>query len=301
MKLVTVKHQGADNLGVQSGDHIEIPALTVSAAETPRSMLELIDAGEEGLSKLREAAEQRSEGVHISVSQAQLLAPIPRPRANVICLGWNYMDHIQESASAKVRDADLPEHPVVFTKAVGSVVGPFDDIPFDAEFSTQMDWEVELGVVIGRPGRGISEDDALDHVFGYTVINDVSIRDVQFRHQQFFLGKSADGTCPIGPCIVTADEISDPQDLDLSCRVNGETKQESNTRFQIFNLRKTISILSKGMTLRAGDIIATGTPSGVGFARKPPEFLSPGDEVECEVQNVGLIRNRVVERSDSGK
>ncbi len=295
MKLVTVKHQGAEYLGIQSDDHVVLPALSTPKEGIPRSMLALIGAGEDGLSQLKEFTDPEATGVRVSLADAELLAPIPTPPANIICLGWNYLEHIEESASAAVRDRELPEHPVVFTKAVGSVIGPFDPIPLNASFSSQWDWEVELGVIIGKPGRGISEADALDHIFGYTVINDISVRDVQFRHQQFFLGKSADGACPMGPCVVTADDIADPQALDLSCRVNGETKQASNTRYQIFDIRRTISILSQGMTLRAGDIIATGTPSGVGFARKPPEFLKPGDVVECEVEEIGLIRNPVVD------
>jgi 2-keto-4-pentenoate hydratase/2-oxohepta-3-ene-1,7-dioic acid hydratase in catechol pathway len=298
MKLVTLRHQGAEYLGIQSGDHVVLPALSTPKEGIPRNMLSLISAGDDGLSMLQKFIDPESTGVRIPLDEATLLAPVPTPPANVICLGWNYQEHIEESASAKVRDRELPEHPVVFTKAVGSVIGPFDPIPLDARFSRQWDWEVELGVIIGKPGRRITESAALDHVFGYTVINDISIRDVQFRHQQFFLGKSADGACPMGPCVVTADDLPDPQALDLSCRVNGETKQASNTRYQIFGVAKTISILSQGMTLRAGDIIATGTPSGVGFARKPPEFLKPGDVVECQVQGIGLLRNPVVESED---
>jgi 2-keto-4-pentenoate hydratase/2-oxohepta-3-ene-1,7-dioic acid hydratase in catechol pathway len=298
MKLVTLRHQGAEYLGIQSGDHVVLPALSTPKEGIPRNMLSLISAGDDGLSMLQKFIDPESTGVRIPLDEATLLAPVPTPPANVICLGWNYQEHIEESASAKVRDRELPEHPVVFTKAVGSVIGPFDPIPLDARVSRQWDWEVELGVIIGKPGRRITESAALDHVFGYTVINDISIRDVQFRHQQFFLGKSADGACPMGPCVVTADDLPDPQALDLSCRVNGETKQASNTRYQIFGVAKTISILSQGMTLRAGDIIATGTPSGVGFARKPPEFLKPGDVVECQVQGIGLLRNPVVESED---
>jgi 2-keto-4-pentenoate hydratase/2-oxohepta-3-ene-1,7-dioic acid hydratase in catechol pathway len=297
MKLVTLIHQGAQHLGIQRDDHVVVPALSAPEAGMPGSMLSLIGAGDDGLSMLEEFAGAESS-MRIPLTEARLLAPIPAPPANVICLGWNYQEHIEESASADVRGRELPEHPVVFTKAVGSVIGPFDPIPLDPGFSRQWDWEVELAVIIGKPGRRIAESKALEHVFGYTVINDVSIRDVQFRHQQFFLGKSADGACPMGPCVVTADEIPDPQSLDLSCRVNGETKQASNTRHQIFGIAKTISILSRGMTLRAGDIIATGTPSGVGFARKPPEFLKPGDVVECEVQGIGVLRNPVVEAED---
>jgi 2-keto-4-pentenoate hydratase/2-oxohepta-3-ene-1,7-dioic acid hydratase in catechol pathway len=184
---------------------------------------------------------------------------------------------------------------VFFTKATTAVAGPHADIPFDANVSTQMDWEVELGVVIGKAGKNIPRDRAFEHVFGYTVINDVSARDIQNSHGgQFFKGKSLDGACPMGPWIVTRDEIPDPHALPLRCRVNGVVKQESNTSDFIFDIPALIEWLSKGMTLLPGDVIATGTPSGVGFARTPPEFLKPGDVVECEVEGIGTIRNRVV-------
>lgn len=273
-----------------------MPSLLTPSPAVADNMLGLIESGSDGLEALRQLLEDSPNECRVPLTEIELLAPIPKPPGNVICLGWNYLEHIEESADAEAHDSKLPAHPVVFTKAVGSVCGPFDEIPFDPDFSTEMDWEVELGVIIGKPGRKIPEAQAYDHIFGYTVINDISIRDVQFKHQQFFLGKSADGACPMGPHIVTSDEVEDPQNLDLACRVNGETKQASNTRLMIFNIANTIATLSKGMTLRAGDIIATGTPSGVGFARKPPEFLKPGDVVESEVQSVGLIRNHVTER-----
>jgi 2-keto-4-pentenoate hydratase/2-oxohepta-3-ene-1,7-dioic acid hydratase in catechol pathway len=212
-----------------------------------------------------------------------------------MCLGWNYADHAQESAAASKRHYKLPEHPVVFTKAVTSITGPYADITLDPQISTQIDWEVELAVVIGTRGRGIAVQDAMRHVFGYTVVNDITARDVQSRHKQFFLGKSLDASSPMGPAIVT-DEIPDPQQLALRCWVNGALKQESTTAMQIFDVANTVSILSRGMTLEPGDIIATGTPSGVGFARTPPEFLTDGDVVECEVEDVGRLRNRTVAR-----
>jgi 2-keto-4-pentenoate hydratase/2-oxohepta-3-ene-1,7-dioic acid hydratase in catechol pathway len=299
MKLLTCFFEGRELLGIESGEYAILPGLNAAAATLPGDMLALIDSGDESLQRLRVFAEAAPDSCRVPLQNVELMPPITTPRSNVVCLGWNYLEHIEESAGAAVRDRQIPEHPVVFTKAVGSVTGPFGDILFDPDFSTEVDWEVELGVIIGKRGLKIEEDEALGHVFGYTVINDVSIRDVQFRHQQFFIGKSADGACPMGPCIVTADEIPDPQALDLRCRVNGETKQDSNTRYQIFDVARTIAILSRGMTLHPGDIIATGTPSGVGFARKPPEFLKPGDVVECEIKGIGVIRNQVVERSDA--
>ena len=191
--------------------------------------------------------------------------------------------------------AELPQHPIVFTKNLTSMNSPGGDIPCHAGVTTQLDWEVELAVVIGVGGRGIAREHALRHVFGYSVINDVTARDLQFRHKQYFIGKSLDGTCPMGPVIVTADDIPDPQALDLKSWVNGALKQSSNTRQQIFTVAELIHVLSRGMLLEPGDIISTGTPSGVGFARKPPEFLRPGDVVECEVENIGRLKNKVVE------
>lgn len=175
--------------------------------------------------------------------------------------------------------------------------GPYSDIAIDTNVSAKMDWESELGVIIGKSGLGIKEEDALSHVFGYTVINDVTARDRQKWHKQFFIGKSYQGCCPMGPVIVTADEIDDPHNLDLRSWVNGDLKQESNTKYQIFSIASVIATLSQGMQLEAGDIIATGTPSGVGYARTPPEFLMPGDVVECEVERIGKISNKIVERT----
>jgi 2-keto-4-pentenoate hydratase/2-oxohepta-3-ene-1,7-dioic acid hydratase in catechol pathway len=173
------------------------------------------------------------------------------------------------------------------------VTGPYGSIPFDAAVSDQLDWEAELAVVIGRSGKNIPESEAMDYVFGYTVANDVSARDLQRQGKQFFKGKSLDGTCPMGPWIVTTAELTDPHNLRITSRVNGETKQDSNTDKMIFNIPATIAYLSRGMTLLPGDIISTGTPSGVGFARTPPEFLQPGDVVECEIEQIGTIRNGV--------
>jgi 2-keto-4-pentenoate hydratase/2-oxohepta-3-ene-1,7-dioic acid hydratase in catechol pathway len=207
----------------------------------------------------------------------------------------NYVEHARESAEARGREFKQHQHPVFFTKATHAINGPGAAIPFDAAVSEQIDFEAELAVIIGRGGKNISSVKALDHVFGYTCLNDVSARDLQTQHSQFFKGKSLDGACPIGPWIVTADELPDPQQLNITCRVNGVTKQDSNTRYMIFNIPTVIEILSRGMTLDAGDIIATGTPSGVGFARKPPEFLKPGDVVEVEIEGIGILRNRIGE------
>jgi 2-keto-4-pentenoate hydratase/2-oxohepta-3-ene-1,7-dioic acid hydratase in catechol pathway len=230
------------------------------------------------------------------LSAVQLHAPIPRPAKNVFCVGRNYAAHVKEGAAAYNREVKLPEVPVFFTKAPTTVSGPFDDVPLHADVTQQLDWEVELAVVIGREGRNISRADALSHVFGYSVLNDITGRDLQQRHTQWFKGKSLDGSCPIGPVIVTADEFGDPQAKRVSLRINGVTKQDATTADMIFPVATIIEWLSKGLTLEPGDIIATGTPEGVGMGRTPQEWLQAGDIVEAEVDGIGVIRNRIVER-----
>ena len=289
MRLVTCVFEQQRCLGVVVGSDVFFSAQASDAPEF-RDMLALIDGGKTALGRLAAAI---SSFNRVPLTQVELLAPMPRPRKNIMCLGWNYFDHAKESAAVGGRTAEIPEHPVVFTKSVTSVNGPYADIPAQPEVTQQLDWEVELGVVIGTGGRGITEARALDHVFGYTVINDISARDVQFRHKQYFLGKSLDGACPMGPWLVTSDEFTDPQNLQLRSWVNGDLKQNANTRDMIFSVARTIAILSRGMTLEPGDIIATGTPAGVGFARTPPEFMKAGDVVECEVDGIGRIKNRI--------
>ena len=236
-----------------------------------------------------------SVGAVQKIADVQLTSPIPLPRKNIMCLGHNYAEHARESNAARGVTATESEPPMIFTKATTTANGPYSPIVIYPTVSKQIDWEAELGVVIGKVGKNIREEDALDYVFGYTVLNDVSARDIQFRHKQFFLGKSLDGYCPMGPWIVTADEIADPQQLPIRLRVNGVTKQESNTSNMIVSVRQIIALLSHNMTLEPGDIIATGTPSGVGFARNPPEFLKAGDVVETEIEGIGLLKNPVVQ------
>jgi 2-keto-4-pentenoate hydratase/2-oxohepta-3-ene-1,7-dioic acid hydratase in catechol pathway len=188
----------------------------------------------------------------------------------------------------------LPDVPIFFTKAATSVSGPYDSIPWDRSATQQIDYEAELGVIIGTGGKNISRERALSHVFGYTVINDVSARDLQFGHKQWFKGKSLDGFCPMGPLVVTADEFGDPQRKRITLRVNGETRQDATTGDMLFSVAAIIEQLSRGMTLEPGDIIATGTPEGVGLGRTPPVYLEHGDVVETEIEGIGLLRNRVV-------
>ncbi len=284
MKLVTY------TVGHQVSIGAVEPRGVIDLSAIAPDMLALIEGGSAALDRARAAIASASSA--IPIDSVALLAPIPAPRRNVICLGQNYHGHAREMASARQEER---KPPTFFTKATHTVNGPYAGIPFDASVSAQIDGEAELGVVLGRGGRHIPIERALDHVFGYVALNDVSARDLQYRSSQFFIGKSLDGACPLGPWIVTADEIPDPQNLRVTCRVNGVTKQDGNTGQMIYDVASIISILSRSMTLDVGDIIATGTPSGVGYARQPPEFLKPGDVVEVEIEKIGMLRNRVGE------
>lgn len=294
MKIATCFYQDRSHLAIVRGRTALLPGL-ISRLPAFSGVLELIRDFNRARQLLEALSESEKDRATFSLDEIELLAPIPRPAKNVMCLGLNYADHVKETSAAGNGEARLPEHPIVFTKNVTSITGPDTEIPYDPAATEQLDWEVELGVIIGKPGYAIDPADAMDHVFGYTVVNDISARDLQFRHKQFFIGKSLDGGCPMGPWIVTADEISDPHALAIRCAVNGVTKQDSSTRHMIFDLPAVISTLSRGMTLEAGDIIATGTPDGVGFARTPPEFLQPGDEVVCEIEGIGVLRNTIAQ------
>ena len=265
----------------------------LSANGGPASLLALIQAGPPMWQRAAALVEAVGTAGH-PLDAVRLHAPIPRPLKNVFCLGLNYVAHAKESAAARNKETKIPDVPVIFSKVPTTVNGPFDDVPVDRTVTNQVDWEVELGVVIGTPGRNIARGGALGHVFGYTVINDISARDVQIAHGgQWFKGKSLDGSCPMGPCIVTADEFGDPQAKRLQCRVNGVSKQDATTADMIFPVATIIEWLSKGLTLEAGDVIATGTPQGVGMGRTPQEFLQDGDVVDTEIEGIGTLRNTV--------
>ena len=296
MKLVTYSPlpsgEPRPGLVLEGNRIVDIPQ-ALGASEATASMLGIIRAGAAMLAQLRTLA-GKSPVATTALADAKLHAPIPRPAKNVFCVGWNYIEHFEEGAKKLHDDRELPKHPAFFSKAPTAVTGPYDAIPFPGHVSTAMDWEVELGLVIGTGGKDIAEGDAMRHVFGYTVINDVTLRDVQRRHGgQWHKGKSFDGTCPMGPWIVTADELGDPNDLRVQCRVNGVSKQDSSTRYLYFKLPRLIAELSAGMTLEPGDILSTGTPPGVGYARTPSEFLKPGDLLETEVERIGVMRNTV--------
>jgi 2-keto-4-pentenoate hydratase/2-oxohepta-3-ene-1,7-dioic acid hydratase in catechol pathway len=252
------------------------------------------DSWQRTAQRLHSASSDTASTRRYPLADVRWHAPLPRPLKNVICLGLNYKSHAIESATAFGRETKIPTVPVFFTKAPTTVSGPYDAIPWDQAVSAEVDYEAELGVIIGLGGKNIARAKALGHVFGYTVINDVSARDLQRRHLQWFKGKSLDGFCPMGPVVVTSDEFGDPQNKMLTLRVNGDRRQSANTADMLFAVDVIIEFLSKGMTIEAGDIIATGTPEGVGFGRTPPEFLKEGDVVETEIEGIGVMRNRVV-------
>ena len=233
------------------------------------------------------------------LADVKVLAPIDQPRRNIFCVGKNYHEHAAEfqnsgfDSSAK-NGEHAPEAPVLFTKPASTIIGPGDKIPRHTSVTSQLDYEAELGVVIGKAGRNISKANAMDYVFGYTVINDFTARDLQKLHRQWFLGKSLDGFCPMGPYLVTADEV-DGQNIDVKCWVNGDLRQNSNTSNLIFDIPTLIETLSAGIELQPGDVIATGTPAGVGIGFTPPRFLQKGDVVRIEIENVGVLENEVCE------
>jgi len=284
----------APRLGIVRGDRmLDTAMLQVGRWQPPTTLLELIQQGPDTWQRMRKLVDGANTVTGHTLDSVRWHAPIPRPAKNVFCLGRNYVAHAEEAARARGQEVKIPSIPVIFTKAPTSVTGPFDDITVDRSVTQQVDWEVELGAVIGMTGRNISKADALQHVFGYTVINDLSARDLQQQHMQWFKGKSLDGFCPMGPFIVTADEFGDPQSKQLQLRVNGAVKQDASTAKMIFAVDSIIEWLSKGLTLEAGDIIATGTPEGVGMGRTPQEFLVDGDVLETEVEGIGTLRNTI--------
>ena len=288
MKLVTFRHHGLQQTGVLSED-----ASTVTSVPGGQDLLSLIDNWDGAAAELAALT-----GEAIPVADVELLAPIPLPRRNIFCVGRNYVEHAKEFANsgydATASATAQPEYPVVFTKAPSTVIGTGADVDPHTGVTSELDYEAELGVIIGTGGRGISKAEALDHVWGYTIINDVTARDLQKDHKQWFLGKSLDTHCPMGPWAVTRDEVGDGP-LDLHCTVNGETRQKATTADLIFDIPTIIETISAGITLQPGDIIATGTPVGVGIGFTPPRFLTSGDVVEISISKLGTLRNRIGE------
>ena len=292
MRIATVDHRGSIfpvsvDLGTQTARRVA--PLGGAAFETTQSVIEMAGA---------DAVPIGAVGQAIPLSEVRIQAPLPRPRRNILCVGKNYREHAAEftrsgfdSSASSMADA-VPSAPIVFTKFPETVIGPDCPVRYPTGASLQLDYEAELGVIIGRGGRDIARVDALDHVFGFTIINDVTARDRQARHKQWFLGKSLDTFCPMGPFIVTRDEFN-LQTARVHCWVNGELRQDACTADLIFDVPSLIEVLSQGLTLLPGDVIATGTPAGVGIGFTPPRYLVQGDVIEIEISGLGRLRNSI--------
>lgn len=301
MRLVTYRAtvEAEARLGAIAGDLVVDLAMLGQAkgVPLPSAMLAFIDLGPQAVTVATNLIAECNGlfplGSAVPLANVLLLAPIPRPRKNIFGIGLNYTEHVAESAKSLDTAPDLPRQPVIFSKPPTTVIGPGAPILHNAEITQQLDWEVELAAVIGTTAKGVSREQALDRVFGYTLLIDMSARDCR-RAGQWIYSKGQDTYAPMGPCIVTADEIPDPQTLDLSLSVNGTLKQNSNTAYMLFKVDELIADISKGMTLEPGDIIATGTPAGVGAGMDPQEWLWPGDTIVAELQGIGTLRHPVV-------
>jgi len=293
MQLVSYRDGDATRLGVMNGQSIVDLARAAQAAgkDLPSDMRAFIALGDAGL----DAAEQVVGTSSATVAGAVRLAPPVQLHKNVICIGRNYKAHIEEGFRARGEEPVYPEYLEVFSKPPTTLVGHDDEIRVDRKFTSQLDYEVEFGLVIGRAGRRIPAAQAYEYIYGYTIGNDISAREVQRNHGQWFLGKAMDTGCPLGPCIVPKRSLPKPQNARLITRVNGEVRQDSNTADMLYDIARIIEIVSGGMTLEPGDVIITGTPSGVAAGRTPPPWLKGGDVVECEIEGIGVLRNRVVE------
>jgi 2-keto-4-pentenoate hydratase/2-oxohepta-3-ene-1,7-dioic acid hydratase in catechol pathway len=300
MKFVSFQVNGKETYGVVTEDGSavwNIPAIAALQAKDlsiSSTLLEGIQQGEVFFEQIKTCLAvakglEETKDVLLSLETLDWLSPITKPTKNIMCVGKNYRDHAIEMGSKK----DIPEDVMIFTKAPTSAAGHNQTLLLHENFTTQLDYEGELAVVIGKKGKGIKEEKALDFVFGYTILNDITARDLQKRHKQFFIGKSLDTSCPMGPFLVTKDEVRNPQNLNIRTTVNGEIRQDSNTSAMIFPVASVISTLSQGMTLEPGDIIATGTPAGVGKGFKPPRFLQSGDEIEISIDGLGNLKNHV--------
>lgn len=288
MHLVTFLHEGRATVGIADEALSQVSPLS---REVAPDMIALIANFDRLKGTLAAAA-----GAPLPIASVELLAPIPRPARNVFCVGKNYHEHAKEFAGSGFDSSAkevVPEAPVIFTKPSSTVIGPGKSIPNYLDPTDSTDYEGELTVIIGRGGRGIKKQDALAHVFGYTIINDVTARTLQHKHRQWFIGKGIDGFCPMGPAILTADEMPDPTKMRLTTSVNGERRQDASVTDLIFDIPTLIETLSAGITLEPGDLIATGTPAGVGLGFTPPRFLKKGDVVTIEVSGIGKLENPV--------
>lgn len=293
MKFITFKYDNNEQVGILNKNEQGIfPIKTLNVNyENMNDLIESITAEE---MNILQAALEKDSKEFISINDVCNMAPIPNPKQDIICLGINYMAHAVESARYK-KEAFGGDRPfaVYFSKRVGLATGDGDYIPSYPELVDSLDYEVELAVILKKDAKNVAKEDVFDYVFGYTVINDISARNLQTRHKQWYFGKSLDGFTPMGPCIVTKDEFQNPPVLKVCSRVNGELRQNSTTDLMITSIEDAIHELSQGMTLKAGTIIAMGTPAGVGMGFEPPKFLKAGDIVECEIEGIGCIKNTV--------
>ena len=297
MRLVSFKRGGRTRLGLLTEDGTEVIDLSVAAPKLPADMTAFIAGGDKMRAAAAKALTTRRKDARIPYKRARIVAPIPSPVRNIICVGKNYYEHAKEfDASGFNATADasaIPADPIIFSKASTTVCGPGDEIPAYLDHSKSTDYEVELAVVIGTGGRGISKRNAMKHVYGYTIVNDVTARVLQQQHKQWFIGKNIDNYCPMGPYLATADEFKNIRKARVQCRINGELRQNSVVKDLIFDIPTLISTISKGMTLIPGDIIATGTPAGVGIGFKPPVFLKKGDICTLTIDGLGTLENPV--------
>ena len=297
MKLVTFGTLAAPRLGVLDAER-GVLDLKKTNSRLPGDMLALIEGGASALKAVKAAVEKarkKKGGAWTPVKRAKLLAPFPSPRKNVFCVGRNYKLHILEGARARGVEPTFPKVPEFFSKPRTTVIGPEASILRHAKNTQNLDYEVELAIVIGKRVRDLPPEKAMSAVFGYTIVNDVTARDAQRNHGQWFKGKSYDTFCPMGPCVVTADEFGNPSGHRIALKVNGEIRQDSNTADLLFDVPAMVSFLCASLTLEPGDVIATGTPSGVAMGMTPQKWLQTGDVIEAEVQGIGVLRNRVVE------
>ncbi|WP_405007781.1 fumarylacetoacetate hydrolase family protein [Kitasatospora purpeofusca] len=299
MRLLTYCTPGDDTPrpgALLAGDRVaDLTALAAAAGvRLPPDLLGLVAAGEPALAAVRELLTGATGEGPLVRPLAEVVLRAPLRPGKIVGVGLNYVEHVAESHRTLDTERELPDRPVLFSKPSTAVTGPGQPILHNAELTKQLDWECELAVVIGTPAFRVAEADALRHVFGYSIVNDISARD-QRRSGQWFFSKGQDSYAPFGPVVVTADEIPDPQRLDLSLRVNGELRQDSNTRHMLFGIARLIADISSGVTLEPGDVIATGSPSGVGAGMVPPQFLRPGDLVEATIEGIGTLANPVVD------
>lgn len=293
MRFVTFDRGSGPRAGILVNNSKDVLDLADLAPGLPASVLEVIEGGAAVRAKIEAALRGAGKDRGLPAASIRLLAPLPKPRRNIFCVGRNYFEHIKEVHGAEPPKDAVPAHVVIFTKAPSCVIGTGETIPGHLDYSESLDYEGELAVVIGEPGRGIQKADAAKHIFGYTIFNDVTARTLQRQHNQWFLGKSIDGFGPMGPAIVTADEIADVTKLRLRTSVNGEVRQDEAISSMIFDIPTIIETISRTIRLEPGDVIATGTPSGVGLGFKPPKFMKRGDEVVVTIDQLGALRNTV--------